>query len=166
MACQEAIEANPEKMEPHPGGKEVDSVELGFIAMHRKAPMEDAVVKPVRGRKKQHRGQHLAARQHREPKELTRGDCGSQRKLAAACRKMSCHAAVAWRKRNILRNIWTKGNCGPQKELAAAGRKMTHCAKVAQRKGHGLQGRLHEGQSVEQGRKHQTVNKCARGTQK
>jgi hypothetical protein len=87
--------------------------------------------------------------------------------LAAACRKVSRRAAVLLRKANVFRKIRTKGNCGPQKELAAADRKMTRCAKVAQRKGHGLQGRSHEGPSVEQERrKNQTRNKIARGTRK
>jgi hypothetical protein len=81
--------------------------EMQSKAEHQEVHMEDAVVKPVRGWKKQHRGQHLAAGQRGEPKELTRGDCGSRRKLAAACRKVSCHAAVAWRKRNVFKNIRT-----------------------------------------------------------
>jgi hypothetical protein len=38
------------------------------------------------------------------------GDCGSQRKLAASCRKVSHHGKVAWRKRNIVRNKWTRTN--------------------------------------------------------
>jgi hypothetical protein len=67
--------------------------------------MEDNVVKPVGGWKKQHRGQHLAAVQRGEPKELTQGDCGSRRKFAATCRKVSSYAAVAWRKGNVFRKI-------------------------------------------------------------
>jgi hypothetical protein len=35
MACQEVIQANPEKMKPHPGGKEPNSVELESIPMHQ-----------------------------------------------------------------------------------------------------------------------------------
>jgi hypothetical protein len=76
--------------------KEADSVELESIAMHREVLMKDAAVKPVKGRKKRYRGQHLAAERRREPKELTQGDCGSWRKLAATCRKVSRCAAVAW----------------------------------------------------------------------
>jgi hypothetical protein len=39
--------------------------------------------------KKQHWGQHLTAGRHGKPKELTQGDCGSWRKVAAACRRMT-----------------------------------------------------------------------------
>ncbi|PNF30540.1 hypothetical protein B7P43_G09927 [Cryptotermes secundus] len=62
---------------------------------HQEVPKEDAVVKPVKGWKKWHRGKKRAAGRREEPKELTQGDCGSQRILAAACRKVSHHATVA-----------------------------------------------------------------------
>jgi hypothetical protein len=58
--------------------------------------------------------------------------------LAAACRKVSRHATVAWRKRNVFRKSWTNGNCEPQKEVTTARRKITRCAgqkrKVVQNK--------------------------------
>jgi hypothetical protein len=44
--------------------------------------------------KKQHRGRHLAAGRRREPKELTWGDCGSRRKLAAAAER--CPLVQQW----------------------------------------------------------------------
>jgi hypothetical protein len=117
--------------------------------------------------KKRNGGRHLATGRRGEPKELSRGECGCRRWLAAACRKVSRRAAVTRRKKNIFRKIRTQVNCGPRKELAATGRKMTHCAEVAQPKGCGLQGRSHEGPSVEQGRrKNQTRNTFARGTRK
>jgi hypothetical protein len=94
---------------------------------HQEVPREEAAVIPVRGRKRRHRGQKEAAGRHGEPKELTRGDCGSQKKLAAACRKASRRATVAWCKRNVFRKSWTHGNCGPRK-VAAARKKVTHCA--------------------------------------
>ncbi|PNF14674.1 hypothetical protein B7P43_G10257 [Cryptotermes secundus] len=59
-------------------------------------------------------------------------------KLAAACRKVSRRATVAWRKSNILRNS-TQVKCGPRHELAAD-KKMTSCANVTQHKRLGLQG--------------------------
>jgi hypothetical protein len=59
--------------------------------------------------------------------------------LAAAGKKMTCHATVAWRKRNIFRRIVTKENCGPHKELAAARIRTTRCAKVARGREHRLQ---------------------------
>jgi hypothetical protein len=48
--------------------------------------------------------------------------------LAAACRKVSRHATVAWRKRNVFWKSWTDGNCEPRKEVTTAGRKITRCA--------------------------------------
>jgi hypothetical protein len=101
------------------------------VAEHQEVPKEDAIVKPVKGRKKWHRGQKVAAGQRGEPKEPTRGDCGSLRKLAAACRKVSCRAAVAWCKGNVFRKIRTQGNYGPQSKVTIAGRRTTRCAGVA-----------------------------------
>jgi hypothetical protein len=108
MACQETTEARLECEKPTP-------VDMESESEHREVPNENAVVKPVRGRKKRHRGPKQAAGRRGEPKELTRGDCGSRKKLAAACRKVSRHATVAWRKRNIFRKSWTQANCGPRK---------------------------------------------------
>jgi hypothetical protein len=48
--------------------------------------------------------------------------------LAAACRKVSRHARVAWRKRKVFRKSWINGNCEPRKEVTTAGRKITRCA--------------------------------------
>jgi ElaB/YqjD/DUF883 family membrane-anchored ribosome-binding protein len=81
---------------------------------NQEVPRDDAVVKPVRGWKRRHRGRKQAVGRRGEPKELNRGDCGSRKKLAAACRKASCRATVAWRKRNVFRKSWTHGNCGPR----------------------------------------------------
>jgi hypothetical protein len=61
---------------------------------HREVPTEEAAVKSSGTMKKQHSGRRQAAGQCRELKKLTRGDCGSQRKLAATCRKVSPCAAV------------------------------------------------------------------------
>jgi hypothetical protein len=55
------LKANPEKMESE--------------SEHREVPNEDAVLTPVKGQKKRHRGRHLTAGRRGEPKELTRGDC-------------------------------------------------------------------------------------------
>jgi hypothetical protein len=117
MACQETTEARQESE-----------------SEHREVPNEYAVVKPVRGRRKRHRGRKQAAGRRGEPKKLTRGDCVSRKKLAAPCRKVSRSATVAWRKRNIFRKSLTQVNCGPRHEFAA-GRNMTHRAGVARREG-------------------------------
>jgi hypothetical protein len=100
-------------------------------------PNEDAVVIPVRGWKRWHRGRKQAAERRGEPKELNRGDHGSRKKLAAACRKASRRATVAWRKRNVFRKPWTCGYCGLQKEVTTSRKMVTRCErhrrKVAQR---------------------------------
>jgi hypothetical protein len=97
-ACQITKEACPEKMELNPGMMEA-KVE------RQEVPTEDSAAKSFRIMKKLHRGRCLAAGRHMKPKKLTRGDCGCQGKLAATCRKVSHHAAVAWRKRSLSRNI-------------------------------------------------------------
>jgi hypothetical protein len=145
-ACQEATEANPEKMVPSDRAIAIlemmeatdlkaNPEEMESESGHREISKEDAVAKPVKGRKKRHRDRHLAAGRRGEPKELNRGDCGSQRKLAAACRKVPRRAAVVRRKGNVFWKIRTQGNCEPRKQLVAARREMTHRAKVARRKG-------------------------------
>jgi hypothetical protein len=52
-------------------------------------------------------------------------------KSAAACRKVSRCAKVAWRKRKLIKKIQIQENCEPRKELAVASMEMAHCAKVA-----------------------------------
>jgi hypothetical protein len=121
MACQGTTEARLECEKPTPVYMESESE-------HREFLNENAVVKPVRGRKKLHRGRKQAAGRRGEPKELIRGDCGSRKKLAADCSKVSRRATVAWRKRNTFRKSWTNGNCEPRKEVTTAGRKITSCA--------------------------------------
>jgi hypothetical protein len=108
------MKANPEMMQS--------------VGEHQEVPREDAVVKPVERRKKRHKGRKQAAGRHGEPKELTRGDCGSRKKSAAACRKVSRRATVAWRKKNIFRKSWTNENCGARKDVTAAGKEVIRCA--------------------------------------
>jgi hypothetical protein len=74
MACQETTEANPE---------------MESESERREVPMEEAAVKSSGTMKKRQMSRHLAAGRRGEQKELTRGDCGSRRKLAAAFRKVS-----------------------------------------------------------------------------
>jgi hypothetical protein len=119
--CHEATEEDIEKIE-------LDSGMMQSVAEHQEIPREDAAVMPVRGLRKQRRGRKQAAGRREEPKELNRGICGSREKLAAACRKVSRRATVAWRKRNILRKSWMQRNCGLRKEVTAAGIKITRCA--------------------------------------
>jgi hypothetical protein len=69
-ACHEETEVYTQKIEPDPRM-------MQSVAKHQEVPKEDAIVKLVKGQKKRHRGWKLAAGQHGEPKELTRGICGS-----------------------------------------------------------------------------------------
>jgi hypothetical protein len=51
--------------------------------------------------------------------------------LAAACRKVSRHAAVVWWKRKLFQRTGTQEICGRRKELAIAGIRKTRRASVA-----------------------------------
>jgi hypothetical protein len=124
VACRVTTEACQEKKKRKP-----DNVESEVE--RRDVPMEEAAVKFSRIMKKQHRGQHITAGRQGKPRKLTRGDCRSQGMLVAACRKVSHHAAMAWRGKNIFRNIRTCGYCGSLRKLTIAGRKMIHHAREA-----------------------------------
>jgi hypothetical protein len=79
------------------------------IEEHQEIPKEDATVMLVREPRKRRRVCNLAAERCQKIRERTRGYRESRRKSAATCRKMSCHAKVAWRKRNLIRKIWILG---------------------------------------------------------
>jgi hypothetical protein len=130
MACQEKTEVRLEE--------EPTSVEMKPEVAHEEVHREDAAVTSVRGLRKQRRGQKQAAGRCEEPKKLNRGIRGSWEKLAAACRKVFRHAAVAWRRINAFRKILTHGFCGLRKEVTAARVRITRCA------GHGRKGRNKE----------------------
>jgi hypothetical protein len=101
-ACHKTTEMDTKKIQPDP--RMVHSA-----AEHQEVPKEDAIVKPVKGRKKRHRGRKLAAGRRGDPNELIQGICGS-RKLAAACRKVSRCTRMAWRKGNVFRKYSTRDN--------------------------------------------------------
>jgi hypothetical protein len=94
MTCLGKPEAKDLKVNPE---------EIGSDSEHREVPEEVVAVKSSGTMKKRHRDRHLAGGHCGKPKELTRGDRGSRRKLAAACRKVSRRAAVAWHSRNMVR---------------------------------------------------------------
>jgi hypothetical protein len=96
---------------------------------HHEVPDEDAVAMLVRIRKRRHRDRKGAAGRRLEPKELNRGDRGSRKKLAAACRKASHRSTVAWIKRNVFRKSWTCGFYGLWKEVTASREKVARCAR-------------------------------------
>jgi hypothetical protein len=130
---------------------------------HHEVPNKDAVVIPVRIRKRRHRGRKEAAGRRLEPKELNRGDQGSRKKLAPACRKASHRATVAWIKRNVFRKSWTCGFYGLRKEVTASRKEVTryerHRQKVAQRSptGGAFEHRCRRGPQCGMGRKDPTL---------
>jgi hypothetical protein len=155
MACLGKTEADTEKNEPDPGM-------MQSTEEHQEIPKGEATVMPIGEPRKRRRVRSLAAERRQKQKERTQGNCGSRRKSAAACRKVSRCARVAWHRKSIIRKIGNQENCGLRKEFAASGIRATHCAKVAQRKGHS-----HEGPSVQrERRKTQTRIKFARASQK
>jgi hypothetical protein len=122
------MEADTEKTEPDP--EMMQSAEE-----HQEISTEDTAVMLVGEPRKRRRVWYLVAESHRKRKDRTQGNHGSRRKSTAACRKVSCHAKVAWRNRNIVRNNSTQKRCGPPKELNAARMRMACHAKVARHKG-------------------------------
>jgi hypothetical protein len=90
MACLGNTETTDEEMDSETGNKEV--------------PKEDAVVKPVEGRKKRQTGRNLAEERRQKPKD------GSRRKLAATRRGTNRRAKVARRKGNVVGENRTRDN--------------------------------------------------------
>jgi hypothetical protein len=75
------------------------------IEGHLDIPKGEAAVMPVGEPRKRPRVCKLAAEHRQKRKERTQGYRGARRKSAAACRKVSRHAKVIWRKRNFFRNV-------------------------------------------------------------
>jgi hypothetical protein len=156
-AHQERTMAHQEATETEPDPRMMQSIDE-----HQEIPKEGAAVMPVRDLMKRRRVCNLATERRQKRKESTRRSRGSRRKSAAACRKVSRRAKVAWRESNLFRNVQTQRNCGPRKRLTVTAIRTTRCAKVARHKE-----RSHEGPSVEQGRrKNKTRNKIGRGTRR
>jgi hypothetical protein len=99
-ACLGKMEADTEKTEPNTGM-------MQSTEEHQEIPKGEATVMPVGEPRKRRRIRNLAAEHRQKRKERTRENRGSRRKSAAACRKVSRHAKVAWRKRNIARKDCT-----------------------------------------------------------
>jgi hypothetical protein len=89
MACLGKTEADTEKTEPDPGM-------MQSTEKHQEIPKGEAAVMPVRAPRKRRKVRNLAAVRRQKQKVKTRGKSGSRRKSAAACRKVSRHAKVAW----------------------------------------------------------------------
>jgi hypothetical protein len=86
-ACREATET-----EPNPGM-------MQFVEEHQEIPKGEGAVMPVGEPRKRRRVKNLAAERRQKGKKRTRGNRGSRRKSAAACRKVFRRPKVAWRKR-------------------------------------------------------------------
>jgi hypothetical protein len=91
--------ASQETTETRLACKEPTSVDIESETEHREASKEHAAVETDKAPSTRHRDWHVVARHCGKPKELSRGDCRSWRNLAAACRKVSRRARVAWHKR-------------------------------------------------------------------
>jgi hypothetical protein len=108
---------------------------MQFIEVHLEIHKEDAAVMPVGEPRKRRKVHNLAAERRQKRKERSRGNKGPRRKSAVVCRKVCRRAKVAWRKRNLFRNVQTQRNCGPRKRLTVTGRKTTRRATVVWRSG-------------------------------
>jgi hypothetical protein len=113
MACLGKTEADTEKTEPDPGM-------MQSTEEHQEMTKGEAAVMPVGESRKRHRVRSLAAERRQKRKERTRGNRGSRRKSAVACRKASRCVRVTWHRKSVVRKIGTQENCGPRKEFAAA----------------------------------------------
>jgi hypothetical protein len=82
------------------------------IEEHQEIPKGEAAVMPVGGLRKWCRVCNLAVECRQKGREMTRGNSGSRRKSAAAYRKVSYRAKVAWRERNLFRKIRILEKCG------------------------------------------------------
>jgi hypothetical protein len=77
-------------------------VEIKSGAEHREIPTEHAAVETGSAPNNRHRGWNLAAGRRGEPKELTRGNCGSRRKLTRRAGEARCKGHVV--RKNQTRN--------------------------------------------------------------
>jgi hypothetical protein len=98
-ACNEATETK------------LDPGLMQSIEEHQDIPKKEAAVIPIGGPRKRRRVCNLAAERRQKRKERTRGKSGSRTKFTA-CRNVSRRAKVAWRKRNLFRNVRTLEKCG------------------------------------------------------
>jgi hypothetical protein len=80
------------------------------VAVHEEIHKKEATVEISGTMKKGHRGRNLAAGHHGEPRERTRGNGGSGKKLAASCRGITCRVGGAQHKGNVIRKNRTRDN--------------------------------------------------------
>jgi hypothetical protein len=82
------------------------------IEVHQEIPKGEAAKMPVGGPRNRRGVCNLAAERRQKMKERTRGYRESRRTSAAASRKVSRRAKVAWRKINLIRKNRTLKKCG------------------------------------------------------
>jgi hypothetical protein len=70
---------------------ELDTGMMQSMEKHQDVPSVDVAVMPVKGLEKRRRELKSTAGRRGEPKKLNRGNCGSRKKFAVACRKVSRH---------------------------------------------------------------------------
>jgi hypothetical protein len=109
--CRSETAASQENTETKPDPGKMQSMEE-----HQEIPKEDAAVMPVGGLRKRRRDRNLAAGHRQKPKRRIQANCESKRRSAAAGKKMSRHAEVARRKRNVWRRTVTQENYGPRRD--------------------------------------------------
>jgi hypothetical protein len=128
-ACRSETAASQEATETEPDTGTMQSVEE-----HQEIPKEEAAVMPIGRLRKRRRDRNLAVGRLQKLKGRIQASCESRRRLTVAGKKMTCHATVAWRKRNMFRKFVTQGMCRPRKRLTTARIKMTCHARVAWRR--------------------------------
>jgi hypothetical protein len=92
------IDASHKRMMVRLGNMEATDLEARFKVQHEEVPKEDAAVETGKASNKWHRGWNLASKRCQKPKEWTWRNCGSQKNLTNAGKKMT-----HWRKRNVIR---------------------------------------------------------------
>jgi hypothetical protein len=104
------------------------------VAEHQVAPKEDAVVKPVKGRKKRHRGQEASCR-------VTRRAKGTDPRRLWIREVVGCRLqdGVQLCKSGMAKKEPLEKNRDPGKLWTAQGIRTTHCAKVARGREYELQ---------------------------
>jgi hypothetical protein len=138
-----------QEMEARPEEKPTSVDRQPEVAEERQVPEENTEVIPVGElKKKRRRDQTLVTECHRQkPKISTLENCGPLEELAVACRgttrrakvarktptdrKMSRHATVARRKRDIIKSYLPQEKCRPRKELVTFRTRTSHRATVA-----------------------------------
>jgi hypothetical protein len=107
-ACLERMEANVEtsqKSREAESMTDLENVCLGVevnrekseaVVEHQEVPKEEATVEAIGALEDQYGDQHLAKGHGQHPKKQIQGNGGSWKKLAAACRWMTCCTISAW----------------------------------------------------------------------